>query len=655
MTKSTFSKVSSWRWIGIIVLGCTAPACRSADVTYGKELPEKVSACSDEGEQLEHSHGLAKEALRAYWSFDEDAQQVDGLQEEWPASTGQGYSLLATPSVSGSDDAETSVPGGFAGSEGLAFDGNNFATLIDREGTDLFGSDFTISAWILVSADGLDDASLGGAGWDLFSSIGDSPGGFKLALERDPNTPDTTDTKLVFRIENQEGNSEQIELPFRQLWGVTWYHIIVSYEELRDGAKISLRHLEVSGEQVGRSEQEGTVRLDSPHQDVRFGRGTDSDPEKPGFSGAFDEIRVFGKALSLAEASAFIRREYSREGPSDCRWRPSGWGTSWAKWDKSSTEQEPTVLVHNEERSQGALTVLLATDIGEDMKGRDLTPFAKAHLSATVDEGKPFAVTINTTMETEAYCSWYFVGTGESVDYSIDLRNPAACGSALGVCEIKLESVRDLWISSDWAKADEVRIAATGLIFERGSDPDGAAETVKGYKNGPSGFCWRSAWYHEGASAVWRGEPSSDQVIVEFGAKEETTVRLFADFGNRPLNLLDCARVELDAVLEFEEGKQPLFSIMDATGVSGDAYLKQDPDDEDKYSVVLGDCDRNTDRDEGVSTEFTGELTVDKSRITEVGVVKAWEDDVGGRVTIKGVRFIGSDGKAGCESRPAAP
>lgn len=305
----------------------------------------------------------------------------------------------------------------------------------------------------------------------------------------------------------------------------------------------------------------GTISYQDYDLYLGANRASPSAQKQPPFVGLVDDVSVFVPPLNENELRDYVQSSFTAEGPSGCRW---GFGSAYAD------ANAPALIDIADDSSSQALRFSVESGsegIGWAMAqlawlgaGRNMIPYDKAYLKASIPEGQKFSFAISSGHAGSA-CNWHRIGKGGVAEYEFDLAHPNVCTSPN--CVFDIRDVMWASVQSAW----EPRGTATKkAAFEIDALEFGVASTptidplTYGGAFGPNGWCWRPIAYEAGGYCDWNGSPSARSVAAILGGSASTSTRLAADFESRPLDLSGCRYVELDLLLEVQrqqETKEP--------------------------------------------------------------------------------------------------
>jgi hypothetical protein len=637
------------------VAAITSSACNFSD--FSKTSPPSrflTPACPS-------SNGSAPDAaasdhLIAHWSFDDEPSPAS----TWLDSLGQ-FPLLLNPDSARPIPAATRLNGrGHA----LYLDGKSYAANDSSDSALLPKTpEFTVSAWVSIRLEDFDaQPSSSQHIWPIVSTVGSAGcGGYQLDLR---SIQSVDGPALAFTYDTTpDGDAgdctHTLEIPLKRpswAWGNgRWHHVVATYKQLehdqveRDQVTLALYfdgELLLKDTPVS-SVYEGTIAYSD--QDTVFyvgSNGRSTNDSNSSFKGHIDDVALFDKSLSASEISALNLTQSTIPGPSNCRWNAlDEWdfdAASSASWSQDSTESVAKLQVNDRYWGAAFLSARLLPE-------RNLSWFDTAYLTADVpprtnSPPRMFQFSISSGDDS---CTWMLRANGPD-RYVIDLRRPSFCASAS--CSFKPSNVQWARVSSDWAHSEgSFDISVSRLEFDTTQDAS-VANLPLGGAMGPQGWCWRPQAYDLDSLATWAGTtaPSADSVSVEMTGINPSTVRIVADLGDQLLDLSRCQKAQFDADLP-DVGATTLFNfaLLDANGATRNWNFTHGAN-----SVVIDKSVVTPSYDSSTSGEalFADVPPFDITRVRLMGIDKPYQYQRSGplTVTIRGVTFLGEDGRQGC-------
>jgi len=615
----------------------------------------------------------------AHWTFN---GAVDAGQ--WLRDDANGHPLVASADDVADAGVAASAPYPHINGEGqsLSLDGHQFVrsdpAAVDQF-NDLYGTQFnqfTLAAWVSVPARVFTSDGPAPFTWPILSTLNDACNGYQLAI-RFLGLP--AEPELVLSYQASESTdagplcmtlslNAPIDVPSWATGTGRWHHVAGTLSQVGngrtqlalywDGKLIQLQgpleSLDAALSSIPDGERALYIGASAPNA---------ASAAQTKFNGYIDDIAIFNQSLTEQQLADFVLATTTRPGPSNCRWRASEqWDTtasspSSAQWSGASSPDSLTVNIDDQDWGAGALDARL-------IPPRDLQLYDKAYLNADVPTGQAFQFTLASG---DNSCTWVYLGTGSN-RYTIDLTQPTNCVSS--TCEVDFHRVDRASVTSEWAIPHDDLLERTqgkqsfivrGLEFSpaNGALPDWSAY---GGVIGPLGYCWRLQAYEPDTSAKWNQGSVlwSSSVSAILTGPTYSGTRLVADYGERPLDILNCKSIALEATLDRTSGSTSsyAFVIQDVYGSWRSYNLSQDPN----VSVYnVGDLSiSSSSSDNSSQTKTTSNFdgfpkTLDFRKVRLLGIQKPWGSN-GPRseynATVKGLRFfdgINGTGAPNCE------
>jgi len=618
----------------------------------------------------------------AHWTFNGDVDA--GL---WLLDDSNGHPLVANADDGADAGAATPAKYPHINGEGqsLSLDGHQFVRS-DPVAADHFDdlylgsqfNEFTLAAWISVPARVFTSDGPAPFTWPILSTLGDDNHcrGYQLDIHFDGSLS-SPELELSHQTKglNDAGLDECMTLSLRAPLDVPswatgtgrWHHVAGTLSQVGNGPQLALYW---DGKLIQLQDplmSPAPVPNDLPgvEQALYIGASAPNaaSAAQTKFNGYIDDIAIFNQPLTEQQLADFVLATTTRPGPSNCRWRASEqWDTtasspSFAQWSGASSPDSLTVNINDHDWGAGALDARLVPP-------RDLQLYDKAYLNADVPTGQAFQFTLASG---DNSCTWVYLGTGPN-RYTIDLTQPTNCVSS--TCEVDFHRVDRASVTSEWAIPNDDSLERTqgkqsfivrGLEFSpaNGALPDWSAY---GGVIGPLGYCWRLQAYEPDTSAMWNQGSVlwSSSVSAILTGPTYSGTRLVADYGERPLDILNCKSIALEATLDRTSGSTSsyAFVIQDVYGSWRSYNLSQDPN----VSVYnVGDLSiSSSSSDNSSQTKTTSNFdgfpkALDFRKVRLLGIQKPWGSN-GPRsaynATVKGLQFfdgINGTGAPNCE------
>lgn len=216
----------------------------------------------------------------------------------WPTIadvSGNGYDGTATNMEQA--DITADAPGGAFSRRSMIFDGvNEYVTMGNVLGFE-YTDTFSVSAWFKMSGAGDDvvvskqDGTTTYRGWGLFLNSG----------------------QINWQLNNDVGSSLRTQIKTTDTFNDgNWHHVVATYSASTPGAAADM-DLYVDGVNVATSVVSDTLGTNTISNTSSLNLGARTDGADGHFAGDIDEVAVYDKELSLAEAQWIYNGGYPRD------------------------------------------------------------------------------------------------------------------------------------------------------------------------------------------------------------------------------------------------------------------------------------------------------------------------------------------------------
>ncbi len=570
----------------------------------------------------------------AHWTFNE--AQTDG---HWPDRNGM-YPLVARADESPGAVVPQLAAGPRINGEGQSvnLDGHQYLRAVTTA-DELLPEQFTIAAWISLPARAFTSDGVPFA-WPILSTLGDDQhcDGYQLEIRFGgaPNDPELVLSHQVGVTTGDAGTSEcqvsslhaPLEVPSWATGAGRWHHVAGTLAQLGngraqlalywDGKRIQLQDPLESPPEGAKPSQAGerVFVVGASALDAESAAQTK-------FTGYVDDVAIFDKPLTEQELKQFVLGSTTRPGPSNCRWRAS------EQWDKqtafkpsyttwlSSSSEALSVEIDDQDWGAGALDARIEPP-------RDIQLYDRAYLEGDFPKGQGFQFTLASG---DNYCTWTYLGRGADT-YEIDLTRPVSCVST--TCQVNFHRVDRASVTSEWTiPGDGNRepgietfiVRRLEFALAKGAPP---GWTSCGGVYGLLGYCWRLQAYEPETMAHWRQKTAlwSDSMSATLTGPTNSGTRVMADFGERGLDIENCERASIDALLAptGSGSMKYALAVQDVHGSWLSYDLRQDPNTGEYHVDNFDNPSSKSESDQ----KFERFPQIDKRRIRLLGLQKPW-------------------------------